>query len=124
MDYGINRAIELMRLLPKDNVELVVQVVKKTLESTNIRIAEIIDDGSRKQKRIEGRIEVLRGEIGELEAEIKTRKDEIAALETDHEETTSVKERLILAEKISTPGGADKKNETRGPAEQKAQAGA
>ena len=33
--YGINDAIELMRALPQDNVELVVQIVKRTLESVN-----------------------------------------------------------------------------------------
>ena len=107
MEYGINRAVELMRLLPKDNVELVVQVVKQTLESTNIRIKDIIEDGSHKQKRIEGRISVLRGEIDELESEIATRKDEIATLEADHEETTEVKERLVMAEKLSAKQAAN-----------------
>ena len=35
-DFGIQKAIELMRELPSQNVELVVQVVKKTLESMNV----------------------------------------------------------------------------------------
>ena len=100
-NYGIDKAIELMRLLPADNVELVVQVVKKTLESLQIQVPSIIKDASRKQSDIEGRIDVLKKEIFELEAEISTRKTEINALETDHRETTSVKERLILAEKLT-----------------------
>ncbi len=100
-NYGIEKAIELMRLLPADNVELVVQVVKKTLESLQIQVPSIIKDASRKQQDIEGRIDVLKKEIFELESEISTRKTEISALETDHKETTSVKERLILAEKLT-----------------------
>jgi hypothetical protein len=100
-NYGIDKAIELMRLLPADNIELVVQVVKKTLESLQIQVPSIIKDASRKQGDIEGRIDVLKKEIAELESEISTRKTEINALETDHKETTTVKERLILAEKLS-----------------------
>lgn len=106
VDYGINRAIELMRLLPSDNIELVVKVVKTTLESTNIKIPTIIKDASRKQADIEGRVKVLNKEIVDLEAEISTRKAEIATLEADHAETTTVKERLILAEKLSTERAA------------------
>ncbi len=99
--YGIGQAIELMRMLPAENVELVVQVVKRTLESTHIRIDTIIQDASRKQAEIEGRIAVLKQEIAELEREIATRKSEIGALEADHRETTQVKERLLLAEKLT-----------------------
>jgi len=101
VNYGINKAIELMRLLPTDNIELVVKVVKTTLESTQIRVATIVEDASRKQKDIQGRIAARRKEIAELEAEIATRRQEIDALETDHAETTSVKERLILAERLA-----------------------
>jgi 3-oxoacyl-ACP reductase-like protein len=86
-DYGINKAIELMRLLPEDNIELIVRVVKTTLESTNINVATIVHDATRKQAQIEARVGVL--------------KNEIALLETDHKETTSVKDRLVLAEKLS-----------------------
>ena len=101
-DYGINRAIELMRLLPEDNIELIVRVVKTTLESTNINVASIVQDATRKQTQIEARVGVLKKEIAGLEGEIATRRSEIALLETDHKETTSVKDRLVLAEKLST----------------------
>ena len=106
VDYGINRAIELMRQLPSDNVELVVRVVKTTLESTHVNVGTIIKDATRKQADIEGRIEVLRKEIGELETEIATRRSEISSLESDHKETTMVKDRLTLAEKLDRPTGA------------------
>jgi hypothetical protein len=100
-DYGINKAIELMRLLPEDNIELIVRVVKTTLESTNINVASIVQDATRKQAQIEARVGVLKKEIAGLEGEIATRRSEIALLETDHKETTSVKDRLVLAEKLS-----------------------
>src|SRR5690349_23212553 len=101
-DYGINKAIELMRALPSENVELVVRVVKTTLESTNIKVASIIKDATRKQGELEGRVGVLKKEIAELEAEITTRRREISTLEADHKETTMVKDRLQLAEKLAS----------------------
>jgi peptidoglycan hydrolase CwlO-like protein len=105
-DYGINKAIELMRMLPNDNIELVVRVVKTTLESTNIKVATIVKDASQKLAGIEARVDVVKKEIAGLEAQIATRRGEISALEADHRETATVKERLALAEKLSA-GGAD-----------------
>ena len=102
-DYGIEKAIELMRTLPQENVELVVQVVKFSLESVGIKLPTIIEDAIRRQKDIQGRIGVLKGEISELEQEIKTRKDEIERLDADHKETTMVRDRLELAENIGKP---------------------
>lgn len=105
-DYGINKAIELMRLLPNDNIELVVRVVKTTLESTNIKVATIIEDAIRKQGVIQARADVLKREISALEAEIATRRGEIATLDADHTETSMVKDRLVLAERM-TAGSPD-----------------
>ena len=110
--YGIDDAIQLMRTLPQENVELVVRVVKHTLESTRIDISAIIDDASQKQQRIEARVQVLKDAIADLEKEIQVRRKEIDELETDHRETTKVKERLVLAEKLTSgrPGGADRES--------------
>jgi hypothetical protein len=98
--YGIENAIQLMRALPVDqNVELVVAVIKGTLESLKVKVSDIIEDASRKQKDLEGRVTNLKQQIADFEKEISTRKDEITRLEADHAETTSVKGRLELAEK-------------------------
>ncbi|MBK9033610.1 MAG: hypothetical protein IPL61_20495 [Myxococcales bacterium] len=108
-DFGINKAIELMRQLPQDNKELVVTVVKTTLQAMNIKLATIISDADRKLKGIEGNVDGLRKEIADFEKEIATRKDKIASLEADHKETTAVKANLILAEKLAEkpkPSGA------------------
>ena len=95
--YGIQQAIELMRKLPNENVALVVEVVKKTLESLHVDIGAIIEDAERKQTRIEERVAKLDEEIADYEEEIAARREEIAALNADGEETRTVRERLELA---------------------------
>lgn len=95
--YGIQQAIELMRKLPNENVALVVEVVKKTLESLHVDIGAIIEDAERKQTRIEERVTKLDEEIADYEEEIAARRDEIASLNADGEETRTVRERLELA---------------------------
>jgi uncharacterized protein YeeX (DUF496 family) len=122
-DYGIEQAIQLMRTLPQENVELVVQVVKHTLESTKIQLTRIIEDANQKQQDIQARITVLREEIADYEKEISTRKAEIETLEADHEETSTVKERLILAEKLGKGGGAAAKGSGSHPAQGKGSPG-
>lgn len=104
-DYGIEQAIALMRLLPHEaNTELVVQVVKKTLESTNIRVPKIIEDAARKERDLDARVGQLEREIGELEREIQVREAEIERHQKDRAETTTVKERLQLAEQLAWAG--------------------
>jgi peptidoglycan hydrolase CwlO-like protein len=98
--YGINQAIELMRALPVDqNPELVVIVIKSTLESLKVKVADIIVDADRKTKDLEERVANLKRAIADFEKEIETRKEEIGRLEADHKETTNVRQRLELAEK-------------------------
>jgi phage shock protein A len=64
-----------------------------------VRVSDIIDDASRKQKDLELRVSNLKQQITDFEREIATRKDEIERLDADHAETSSVKSRLELAEK-------------------------
>jgi hypothetical protein len=96
--YGIERAVEMMRKLPDENVELVVDVVKIALESAHIEVSGIIDDAIRRETDIQGRVDVLRSEITDLEQQIATRCREIDALESTRRETAKVKERLTLAQ--------------------------
>jgi hypothetical protein len=106
--YGIEQAIALMRTLPQESVELVVSVVKHTLESTKIDLPTIIEDATRKQERIAARIKVLKAEIEDLQSEIQTRTKEIGELEEDNKETTMVKDRLELAVKLDSGSAAGK----------------
>ena len=100
--YGIAEAIQLMRSLPIDqNVDLVVRVIRATLASLNVRVQDIIDDATRKEKTTQEGIAALHGKVAELEKDLEARRREITALEADLKETTSVKERLQLADKVA-----------------------
>ena len=103
--YGIAEAIQLMRALPVDQQpDLVVRVVRATLGSLNVHLPDIIEDASRKQKQVEDRIAAEHGQVADLEKQLEARRREIAGLEADLKETTTVKERLQMAEKsAATP---------------------
>lgn len=104
-EFGIQKAIELMRNLPADNIPLVVQVVRTTLESANVSVEAIISDAEIKQAKIENRIESLEKEIKEYEEEIAARRDEISALKADFKETSGVRDKLELSLKPANAGG-------------------
>jgi len=114
--YGIADAILLMRSLPVDqNVDLVVQVIRATLASMNVKVGDIIEDAVRKEKATEAGISALHGKVAELERELEARRQDILGLEADLKETTAVKERLELSEGIATPLPADALVETPAP---------
>src|SRR6185503_3942126 len=105
--YGIAEAIQLMRSLPVDqHPDLVVRVVRATLASLNVLLPDIIDDASRKQKATQDKIAAEHAQVAELEKQLDARRKEIAALEADLKETTSVKDRLQQAEKAANPAAA------------------
>ena len=98
--YGIAEAIQLLRGLPVDqNPDLVVRVVRATLASLNVQLTDIIDDATRKQKATQERIASEHGKVAELEKQLAEHRKEIAVLEADLKETSTVKERLQMAEK-------------------------
>lgn len=97
LSYGIEEAIVLMRDLPTEPIELVVKVVKTTLESIDVQVSDIIQDAKAKEKTIENRISQLSSEIHNYEEKIKNLRDSISLLEKDQTETKRVKEHLMLA---------------------------
>ena len=100
--YGIAEAIQLMRTLPvEQNADLIVRVVRATLASLHVHLPVIIEDASRKQKTIQERIAAVHVQIADLEKQLEVHRKEIAALEADLKETSSVKERLQMAEKTA-----------------------
>jgi hypothetical protein len=103
--YGIDDAIRLMRTLPvDDNVDLVVRVIKNTLQSLDVRVADIIDDAGRRQEALSNAITEHETSIVKLEREIEARRNEIAHLQDELAETSTVRERLELAEQLpATP---------------------
>jgi hypothetical protein len=106
--YGIAEAIQLMRGLPADqNAELVVRVVRATLASLEVKLPDIIEDATQKQKMVRDKIADFHAKNAELEKQLEGHRQEIASLEADLKETTEVKERLQQAEShasISMPG--------------------
>jgi len=93
--YGIEDAIALMRKLPNVNSEITITVVRKTLESANIQVEEIISDAERKESQIETRTDELSKEIAELQDRIERLNGEITELTADLKETTKVKNLLL-----------------------------
>jgi DNA-binding transcriptional MerR regulator len=101
--YGIAEAIQLLRSLPTDqDSDLIVRVVRTTLESLGVRLSDIVDDATHKQQLTEERISAVRDQVVDLEKQLAELRGEIAGLEGDLKETTEVKERLQMADKGST----------------------
>lgn len=121
--YGIRQAIELMRGLPGDNIDLVVHVVKKTLESMGVQIDSIVQDALGKQGEIEERVGTMRAEIEELDQEIQLRREEIGRMEADCREIILVKDRLLLAQRTGQAPPAQRPAQREAPrAEARAEA--
>jgi hypothetical protein len=96
--FGIDRAIQLMRSLPADqNAALVARVIASTLTSLDMKVGDIIDDATALQKDLEAKIGSIKAKNAGLEKEIERGVEEIVKLEASLAETTSVKERLQLA---------------------------
>lgn len=95
--YGIEKAIELMRQLPVEdtNADLMVQVIRTTLDSAGVQVSSIIEDATQRQSDIQARATALKEEVASLKEQISRRSEEIAALEKDYQETTLVKDRLL-----------------------------
>lgn len=106
--FGIDDAVQLMRTLPNRNIDLVMQVVKRTLESVHVDVARIIEGATKKEQVIEDRIGTLKKEIEKLEATIAMHKKEIGGLDTDQKEVSTVKERLLLAQKVENEITSDR----------------
>ena len=100
--YGIDQAIALMRTLPVDqNVELVVRVIRHTLESTNVLLPSIIDDALAREAMLQERMERLDSEIESFAEQIDLRRQEIGRLSSELKETSTVKDRLLLAQRLA-----------------------
>ena len=95
--YGIEQLTKLMRELPGGNVELVVRVLKKTLESVRVSVPNLIQDAARRETELEERMSAQRRAIAALEDEINNKRRAIEELETHFREVMMVKERLNLA---------------------------
>ena len=97
--YGVADLIMLMKTIPTDrHPELVVRVVKSTLESVGVHANDIIEDALRHEGAVRDRIAALEGEIDGLEQEIERRRGLIAELQTDVADLIYARERWQSAE--------------------------
>jgi uncharacterized protein YqeY len=96
-DYGVRRAIELLRKLPSGERGVLVEVVRMTLESVNVHVTAIINDANNREADIDRRIGVLQGEVKQRKEEISTREDEIANLQMEQKEISRVRQELSTA---------------------------
>jgi hypothetical protein len=95
--FTVEKAIELMRALPFDdgsNAELVLRVVRKTLQSTGISVPEIVDAAAVRERALAATLDADRAAIAQLEREIAARQASMAGTERELSETRSVRERL------------------------------
>jgi len=100
--YGIGDVIRLLRTLPVDqHAELVVRVIRTTLESVNVHVSDLVEDASRQQQKLGDRITTLQGQILDLSKQIDGHRGEVARLEAELSETSSAKERLQHAEQAA-----------------------
>ena len=97
--YGVADLILLMKTIPTDrHPELVVRVVKSTLESVGVHVNDIIQDALHHEGVLNDRIAALEGEIDGLEQEIQRRRGHIAELQTNISELVYARERWQSAE--------------------------
>jgi len=102
--YGVADLIRLLKTIPVDqHPDLVVRVVKTTLESVGVQSSQVIDDAVRLEAAINEQMATLEGEIEALTAEIRVRRERIAELNVERADTTNAKERLLGAEGESGP---------------------
>ncbi len=99
--YGIHETIRLMRSLPVDkNADLVVRVIKSTLESLHVRVVDIVDDANRQEAVVVGRMRELSREVENLQHEIDVKRRDLGSLESELAEIKLAKERLLLTSEI------------------------
>ena len=100
--YGIADVIRLLRTLPVDqHAELVVRVIRTTLESVNVHVSDLVQDAARHQQKLGDRITALQAQIQDLSKQIDTHRSEVARLEAELSETTTARDRLQHAEQAA-----------------------
>jgi hypothetical protein len=102
--YGIADLIRLLKVIPTDHhPQLVVQVIKTTLESVGVMSSAVIEDAFVQENGIRDAIEMLESQIVVLRQEIQARQEQIVQLDVALRETIGAKNLLVDAE---TPSGA------------------
>ena len=95
MTYTIEQAIQLMNGLPVDmNQELVIQVMKASLESAGISVEDLFLSATQRQEEITQEIMKLQSEISALTEAIELKTGQAAGYKEQLGEIVSFVERL------------------------------
>lgn len=97
--YGIQDTIKLLRELPSEDQEIIVALVKQTLESADITVSNIIIDGEYKQSDLHSQIARLSSDLDKLKLEVEKRERQISKIELTLDETIKVTDVLKKAQK-------------------------
>jgi hypothetical protein len=99
--YGVADLVRLLKTIPVDqHPDLVVRVVKTTLESVGVHSSQVLEDALKQEGVIHERIAVLEKEIEGLTGEIQQRREQITQLQVELSEATRVRERLQSADGV------------------------
>jgi hypothetical protein len=102
--YGIVDLVRLLKSIPIDHhPELVVQVIKTTLESVGVRSSAVIDDALIRENGMREAMEMLESQIVVLTQEIEARQYQIAQLKVELSETMHARGLLANAEPPFVP---------------------
>ena len=94
--YSIEQALDLMRSVPVEglNEKLVVQVVRRTLESAGVNIPELLEEAGRRQDQVTNEIVRIQGEIANLHAQIEAMTAQVASYQEQLAEIGQLRERF------------------------------
>lgn len=93
--FGVDEAMALMRALPlDDDSDLVLRVVRKTLQSTGVSVEELVASARKREIAHEETLANDRDSIAQLERDIAARKAHIEEVVAQLKETESLRKRL------------------------------
>src|SRR5258708_2362150 len=103
--YGITDLIRLLKTIPitDQDSQLVLQVIKMTLESAGVKSSLVIDDALAQERGIRDAMDMLETQLVVLGKEIDARRDQIAQLEFALSETIGARNLLASAEILPDP---------------------
>ncbi len=94
--YGVEQALALLKQVPAEglNEKVVVEVIRKTLESTGISIPQLLDAAARRQDDVTNEIVRIQGEIASLHHTIEEKTSIVQVYQEQLAEIGSLRERF------------------------------
>ncbi len=95
-DYTIDKVLSLLREVPSDgpNSKLVIQVIRKTLDSAGINIQTVLEMANQRQDAVTSEIVRLQTEISSLRQAIEEKTNQVTTLQTYLAEMGDLRERF------------------------------